>query len=206
MTVLSKEALEALDPATRSHIESEIALGQRARGLLDKLWSDPKEGMAFKRKAKAIMPELRIPDVEAIDSVAPVIEARIGDVDTKLNKLIERLDTNDKKTREKNEEADFEAACAAARKEYQLTDDGWAKVIERMKATNNPDPAAAAAWVTDHMPRPKPIGGSSGFGPQKLNLFGSGRVDEDWKELHQDPDAWFDKTVSGILDEFNQAA
>jgi len=205
MSKITAEALAALDPEVRTQVENDIALGQRARNLLDKLWSDPKEGLAFKRKAKAIMPELRIPDIEAIDSVAPVIEAQIGEVQTGLNKLIERLDKQDTTAKEARETADFEAACAAARKEYQLTDDGWNKVIERMKATNNPDPAAAAAWVTDHMPRQKPVGGS-GFGPQKLNLFGAGKIDEDWKDLHTDPNAWFDKTVAGILDEFNQAA
>lgn len=192
----------------RGEVENDLSLGQRARVLLSKLMDDPDKtkAFAFKRRLKEVAPELKLPDIEAIDSVLPAVQAEIGAIGNKLDKFITDFQAGNKTAKEAQEQADFEAEVGRVKSRYQLTDDGMAKVFERMKAMNSPDVEGAAAAYTDNLPRTKPVGGS-GMTPARLNFVGSGKIDEDWAKLH-DPstrDDWFDEQVMAVLAEAEAA-
>jgi hypothetical protein len=163
--------------------------------------------MALKRMVKAKLPDARIPELDIAEPMLAPVRAELEEQKKANKTLADRLDAREQAEKDAREDADLTSSLAAAKKEYRLTDDGMAKVIKRMKDTNNPDPAAAAAWVTDHEPKPSPVASSS-FSPSDINLFGAGRKseDEDIQSLHADPIRWFDKKAAEVLDEIGNAA
>ena len=187
--------------------DAELATLRKAQALLDGIWNDPADGLALKRMVKKRMPDARIPELDIAEPMLRSVNTTIAAEKAEREKLQKRLDDREQADKERKEDADLQAALAAAKKEYRLTDDGMAKVIKRMKDTSNPDPAAAAAWVTDHEPKASPAAGNS-YSPSDLNLFGAGvkSDDEDIQSLHRDPVRWFDKTVGDILNETADAA
>lgn len=83
-------------------------------------------------------------------------------------------------------------------KEYNLTDDGRAKMIERMSQTGNySDPAAAAAWVASKVPPPPPP--VPGWAPQNMNLFGSAEKDDQFASLHKNPEKYMDDQLMAFV-------
>lgn len=185
--------------------KEQMAILQRGMTVMNKLWSDPKDGLAFKRKVKELIPDWQIPEVDVVDQAAGPLREELTGLKKQIEDLVGTITTERKTASEKAEETSLQGRLDAARREYQLTDEGMDKVLARMKETNNPDPSSAAAWVTDHMPKAKPTP-AGGFGPRGLNLFGSANQDDSWAELHRNPDAWFDSEVNKILGEFEQAA
>lgn len=187
----------AVDPAKIPPQDATLA---RARDLINKLWSDPTVGSQVRAKAKEIFPDIKIPE----DDFNPIV-APLKAENEKLAKALK--DIQDERAAEKKaaEEAtinqSMEKALAKAREKYALTDEGFNKMVERMKETKNfTDAEAAAAWVTDHEPVKKPISGPS-WQPQALDLYGSKKQNEDYALLHKDPEAFFDQTVQQILSE-----
>jgi hypothetical protein len=173
---------------------------QRARDLINKLWADPDVGSKVRAKAKEIFPDIKIPE----DDIGPAI-APLREENKKLSEKLEAIIAERAAEKKAREEADqtsaMERALAKAREKYALTDEGFNKMVERMKETKNfTDAEAAAAWVTDHEPVKKPISGPS-WQPQSLDLYGSKKVNDDYALLHKDPEAYFDQTVMEILKE-----
>jgi hypothetical protein len=187
--------------------DAELATLRRAQSLLDGLWNDKEHGMALKRMVKAKLPDARIPELDIAEPMLAPVKAELEEQKKANKTLADRLDAREAAEKEAKEDSDLTTSLAQAKKEYRLTDDGMAKVIKRMKDTNNPDPAAAAAWVTDHEPKPNPVAASS-WSPSDLNLFGTGTksADEDIQSLHQDPIKWFDRKAAEILSETSDAA
>jgi hypothetical protein len=183
--------------------DQELAVLRRAQQLLDGIWNDKEHGLAFKRMVKAKLPDSRIPELDIAEPMLAPVKAELEEERKARRTLEERLDAREKADKESKEDADLNKALADAQKEYRLTDDGMAKVVKRMKDTGNPDPAAAAAWVTDHEPKAKPATTSS-YAPSDMNLFGAGikSDDEDIAFLHQDPIRWYDRKAAEVLDEF----
>lgn len=176
----------------------------RARQLLDKLWNDGKLGPGIRAEAKKLFPDIVIPE----DTISPAIqplEQRSKELEDKLAALQKKLDEKEKADAEAAANKSFETALEEARKKYSLTDEGFTKMVERMKATKNyTDAEAAAAWVSGQEPAPKPASGPS-WVPQDLNLFGSKTPSDDFALLHKDTNAFFDQTVAQILQEAGTA-
>lgn len=172
----------------------------RARALVDKNWRDPKIGADFRKNAKEAYPDIAIPE-DTVDPVVAPLKAQLDSV-TEINKaLIERLDKKDKEETERAQTASMQTALENARKKFSLTDEGFDKMVSRMKETSNfSDAEAAAAWVAQTTPAPKTASGPS-WAPQNLDLYGSKTVNDDYKLLHTDTEAYFDQTVAKILDE-----
>lgn len=181
--------------------KEQFAILQRGMGVLNKMWTDPKDGLTFKRKVKSLEPTWAIPEVDVVDQAAAPFRAEIDTLKKSVTDLVDTITTERQTAAERREETTLQERLTAARKEYQLTDEGMDKVIARMKETGNPDPSSAAAWVTDHMPKAKPTSGSSSFGPSAANLFGVKTQDDHWKDLHTDPDGWFDREVEAVLND-----
>ena len=186
------------DTVTLSKSDHELLL--RAKALVDKSWKDPKIGAEFRKSAKETFSDIVIPE-DTVDPVVAPIRAELDSVKEMNKALLERLDKKDKDETERAQTVSMENALANARKKYSLTDEGFDKMVARMKETSNfTDAEAAAAWVSSNEPAPKPTGGPS-WAPQNLDLYGSKTANEDYKLLHTDTEAYFDQTVAQILSE-----
>jgi hypothetical protein len=100
----------------------------------------------------------------------------------------------------------LENAISSARSKYALNDDGFEKMVHRMKDTGNvSDAEAAAAWVVQNQPPPAKPGPT--WGAADLNLFGSSQESQDAKVrmLHTNPEKFFDNEVAEILQEYAAA-
>lgn len=181
--------------------EAEDALRKKYEHLYNKLWNDPKEGLNFKRKVKELVPEAQIPELDMIDVTVKPFEEKLGKALEANDALRARLDAIEKAKKDGDEESALVKSLDSARKKFHLTDEGFDKAVSRMKEMNNPDAEAAAAWVASQEKKAKPVGGSN-FAPSALNLYGAGKVSDDWSELHKDPVAWQDATIQTMLDEF----
>ena len=181
--------------------DAQLELANKYQTLYNKLWNDPKEGLAFKRKVKELVPEEQIPELDMIDTTVKPFEEKMAKQAEDNKALKERLDNIEKRSKDEKEESDLVKSLDSARKKFHLTDEGFDKAVARMKEMNNPDAEAAAAWVASQEKKARPVGSSS-FAPSALNLYGSNKVDESMADLHRDPIAWQDATIQTMLDEF----
>lgn len=176
----------------------------RAAELLEQLWNDEEIGAKIQATAKEKYGDVKT----SIDVVEPFIKPLKKQLDEETKKLQDELKTlreereAEKKAAQEKAEEDqkksFENAIEAARKNYALTDEGFDKMVARMKATGNyTDPDAAAAWVSSQNPPPPPPGPT--FGPQPLNFWGSQKADETLAELHRDPQRYMDNQLSEFV-------
>ena len=173
---------------------------ERALALINSLWNDADVGLKLQEKAKAAFPDIRTTN----EAYAPIR----ADMDRQIaaqQKVIDDLKAEreaDKKEREEakaeQQKKTFEQQISAAREAYSLTDEGFDKMVARMKETGNyTDPESAAAWVASKTP-PKPVSGPT-FGPQDLNLFGSSQQDEKMAALHRDPQRYMDMELTEFV-------
>jgi hypothetical protein len=171
----------------------------RAAQLIEDLWNDPELGAQIQAKAKAKFPEVKTSDVGLAPHLAPV-KKQIDAQAEELKKLREELAERDKKEKERQEAADaltYTQKLAAAREAFSLTDEGYQKMLDHMKATGNyQDAMGAAAFIASQNPPPPPPGPT--FGPQSLDLFGSQkeRADERFRSLHTDPQNYMDEELA----------
>lgn len=170
-----------------------LKLLERDANLAHALWNDPKHGMKVKEIAKEKWPDSNIPELDAIKEVRKSESELLTKVEAKEKALTDRIEAFEKSQKEKEDketsskaEREFAADVEATKKKYQLSAEGMEKVFERMKAKNNPDVEAAAAWVTDHAQAAAPTGQSSGSNDM-FNPFGSKGEDKDWELLNKNP-------------------
>jgi metal-dependent amidase/aminoacylase/carboxypeptidase family protein len=165
---------------------------KRAQALVDKLWGDKSAtGAAVRKAAKEMYPDINIPDEQAEIAAAP-LKAEIEDMRGQLKSAMDRLAAKEKADEDMRVETDLSVKIAAAAREFNLTDSGKAKMMERMKETGNyTDAQAAAAYVVSQMPKPAPSNSPSWL-PEAANLFGTQQRDEQFEALHKDPRKYMD--------------
>ena len=168
----------------------------RAEQLVNKLWRDGKLGADVQKLAKETFPDAEIHTVD--ETLAPVLapfRAQNEALAAELKAMREEREADRKAAKDRADEyqkISFQAQISKARDDYNLTDEGFDKMVERMKSTGNyQDPEAAAAWVSSKEPPPPPPGPT--FGPQSLNLFGTQKADENLALLHRDPERYADE-------------
>jgi hypothetical protein len=181
-------------------IASERAQAANYRNLVSKVWDDPNLGGPVRKLAKEMFPDLRLPE----DTIAPALAPLLKQNEELAARLKELADdrASEKKAREDKEkadrDADFETRLKAARDKYKLTDEGFDKMVARMKETGNyTDPFAAAAFIVSENPPPAEVGPV--FGPGDLNFAGSATVDPKYELLHRNPERYFDNEVRTML-------
>lgn len=164
----------------------------RAQQLVDKLWNDKSPtGVAVRKQAKELFPDINIPDEQAELATAP-IKAEVDDLKVQLSKAMDRITARDKADDEMRAETEMSVKLQSARKNFGLTDAGYDKMVERMKATGNfSDAEAAAAYVVSQMPKVAPSSSPSWL-PEAANLFGAQERDEKFEKLHQNPQKYMD--------------
>ena len=132
----------------------------RAQELLEQLWLDGDIGEKIRKAAKAKFPDAKILD----DTVAPFV-APLKAENAALKERLDKMEADRAAEREAAEkhsaQTNLESALARARQDYNLTDEGFDKMVARMKETGNyADADAAAAWVASKTPaRPGRRGG-----------------------------------------------
>lgn len=162
------------------------------------LWADATLGPEVRRRVKALYPDVQIPEDTYDPLVAPLkaeLEALKAERDAERKAAAEAAEAAAKEKAEREQatvQQNFEAAIANARQKYNLTDEGFDKMCERIKATGNyADADAAAAWVAQQTPPPAQAGPY--LGPQQLNLYSpDGEHEERLKLLHRSPDKFLD--------------
>ena len=169
----------------------------RAQELLEQLWLDGDIGEKIRKAAKAKFPDAKILD----DTVAPFV-APLKAENAALKERLDKMEADRAAEREAAEkhsaQTNLESALARARQDYNLTDEGFDKMVAHMKETGNySDPRGAAAFIVSQNPPPPPPGPL--YGPGDLNFAGSSTVNEDYRLLHQNPEKYFDSEVRKML-------
>ena len=165
----------------------------RAQELLEQLWLDGEVGEKIRKAAKAKFPDAKILD----DTVEPFV-APLKAENAALKARLDAFEADRQKDRDDAEkrsaQTNLESALATARQAYNLTDEGFDKMVARMKETGNyADADAAAAWVASKTPPAAPAGPL--WRSQDLNLFGSHDKDESLAKLHRDPIGFQDDAI-----------
>lgn len=169
----------------------------RVATLFNELWNDSQLGPAVRRKAKTMYPDVTIPE----DQTDPIIATVNSELEA-IRKERAEWDAQKKAQEElmatAQARAALEAQIGSARDKFSLTDDGMAKMLDRMKTTGNySDAEAAAAWVAQQTPQPR---AAPAWLPQDLNLFGTkDGSDERFKLLHHDPQAYMDAELQTFV-------
>lgn len=184
--------------------EAQQAIYTKAVSLLDRMISDPKEGLTTKRRIKELMPEAKFPELDIVANATDPLIAEI-DESKKANKLLaERLDAWEKNQKDHKEESELQSQLDGIKKQYGFTVDGMQKVLDRMKAKSNPDAESAAAWVAAQERKAAPV--KDGYSASNLNLFGSNEADESWKALNLNPEKWGVNEMEKMLAEYEREA
>lgn len=185
--------------------EAELAVKNKAVELLNRMISDPKEGLDVKRKIKALIPDAKFPELDVIDTVTGPLLNRLAESEKTNKTLADRLDNWEKSQKDTKEESDLQSQLDTVRKQFSFTHEGMEKVIDRMKSKNNPDVESAAAWVAAQERKAAPITNSA-LMPSALDLYGSNRASDDLDivALNKDPQGWADQKIVKMLNEFAQ--
>lgn len=198
-------------PAQRSAAPAIPIEFQRSRELIDALWNDATAGPAIRKAAKEKF-QIALPD----DTFEPIVAPLKKEVEELRNALKEERDQRAKEkadAEENRSKRTIEDALANARKSYNLTDEGFDKMVSRMKETGNyTDADAAAAWVISKEPPPKNPAGLP-FGRNRLDAA-RGHDDESRKLLLNDYEGFLDKELNDfssdpdkyVRETFGQAA
>jgi|SRR5215472_1174677 len=169
----------------------------RAHELVNALWNDAELGSKIREKAKAKFPDITLPEEGMVPVTKPLTD-KIAVLEETIAQLKSENEDQKKARADAEMKRGLEEALDKARRNYNLTDEGFDKMVARMKETGNlTDADAAAAWVAQQTPPPKAPGPV--WGAQALDLFGSKNEDEKWKTLHRDPVKYMDDELSEFV-------
>ncbi len=182
---------------------------QRAAALINDLWNDGEVGAALRKKAKEKFADVRIPE-DSVDPIVAPLKKELDEMRAELKAEREKVAKDKEADAESKTKQTIEDAIKSAREAYHLTDEGFDKMVARMKEKSSLDAEAAAAWVISKEP-PPPAPGPS-WRPKYLDLKGSDA--ELAKLLHSDHEAYEDKVLGDffkdpdgfVTDTFGKAA
>ena len=174
----------------------QIAL-YRSKELIDALWNDGEVGKKIQQAAKAKWNDVKTTE----DMISPIVEPHLTKIKTledKYEKLLEERLDEKRAAEEERTKLNLEAQLEKARRDYNLTEEGFNQMIDRMKSTGNySDAEAAAAYVASKAPPAKVAGPT--WAPQDLDLFGSKNRNDALVELHRDPMGYMDSQLSEFV-------
>lgn len=174
---------------------------KRAQDLVDSLWNDKTVGASVRAKAKELYPDVVIPE-DTFDPIMAPMRDQMNALKADLDKEREERAAEKKEREEASQRVSMESMLDAARNRFNLTDDGFDKMVTRMKETGNyQDAEAAAAWVAQQQPAPQ-VNNKADFLPKRLDFFANSGDDEgaeDFKLLHRDPIAYMDKSLNDFV-------
>jgi len=169
----------------------------RAQELVEALWNDSSVGPILQKTAKSKWPEVATVDEQFAPVVGP-LKAENEKLAKRLADLEAERAAEKKASEEGKQKQSLEAALEKARTKYNLTEEGFDKMVTRMKETGNYyDAEAAASWVSSNTP-PVNVQGPT-WAPERVNFQGSNKYDEAFKELHRNPEGYMDSQLSTFL-------
>jgi vacuolar-type H+-ATPase subunit I/STV1 len=174
----------------------QIAL-YRSKELIDTLWNDGEVGKKIQQAAKAKWNDIKTTD----DIMSPIVEPHLNklkEMEEKYEKLLEERLEEKRVAEDERVKVKLEEQLEKARRDYNLTEEGFNQMIDRMKATGNySDAEAAAAYVASKAPPAKVAGPT--WAPQDLDLFGSKNRNDALVELHRDPMGYMDSQLTEFV-------
>lgn len=192
----------------------QLAVLQRAHGLLDKLYSGKDTATAFKRLAKTADPEgklIKVPDLELAEEFSEPINKKLAAIEEDNKKLREEIAAEKKAAKDDADLRSIHAKIDDVVKRRGLTEDGRKGLIETMQKRQIADPDAAALIYLESIPKPAPTQPSPVL-PQRLGRWNDGErdpfqgSDEDTvKKWFQHPEDMMDQEITKILNEAQAA-
>ena len=159
---------------------------QRSRELLAAAWGDPALRAGLKKHVKEKFPDRHLPD-DDFDVIAAPLKEENAKLSKKLDELLESMKKRDDAEAARVEERanlDFASKMEAARRAYNLTDEGFAAMQKRMVDEKSYDAMAAAAYIVSQTPPAPPPGAL--YGSNSMTFAGHGEPSDDarYKLLH----------------------
>src|SRR5208282_6184830 len=113
----------------------------RAEQLVNKLWRDGALGAQVQKIAKETFPDAEIHTVdEALAPALAPLRAQNDALAVELKAMRDEREADRKAAKDRADEdqkISFQAQISKARDAYNLTDEGFDKMVERMKTTGN---------------------------------------------------------------------
>lgn len=186
------------------HVEvpkAEYETLRKAWGLLDRLWTDPADGLTVKKIAKKVDPSLKVPDLDLVTQVSTAHDEKFAALEEQNKSLTERLEKFQQEIRDRDEDGKLRDTLGKVRKDYGLTNEGVDQVVGLMRDRNLNDlEAAAALWSRNQPPPPKPVT-SPNYLPASLDIMSQFGAEEEVKQWLADPLKKFDVEVAKVLSE-----
>jgi chemotaxis protein histidine kinase CheA len=173
----------------------------RSASLLSQLLADPRTAEDAERLVQTINPEAKFPARERREAIlAPVMDEL-----SKERKAREALEAKMAAREEREAEAERNSKEQAildrlnsVKAKRGFSDEMMEKVISRMREQNNPDVDAAAAYVSESIPKAPPATPYADLLPSNVDPYGSVSGDERWAALHKDPNRWLSDEIRAI--------
>lgn len=173
------------EAAVRAATQTEI----RAAQLFEKLFKDPDLGVAIRQRAKAEFPDIVIPEDTLTPLVTP-LQKQLEEMAKTQKELMDKLAKREAEDQERSTFTSLESKVNAAVAAFSLTEEGKAKMLDRMKETGNyTDPEGAAAFIAHSNPKPAAL---PAWATTNLDFLGSKDYDEKMAQLHRNPQAYED--------------
>ncbi len=180
---------------------AELDTLRRGYALLDRLWTDPADGLTVKKIAKKVEPTLKVPDLDLVTQVSTAHDEKFAALEKQNTELQERLEKFQTELRERDEDTKLSGKFEKVRKDFGLTNEGLDQVVSLMRERQIADPEAAAAlWSRNQPPAPKPVT-SPNYLPASLDIMNQFGPEEEMKQWLADPLKKFDNEVAKILSE-----
>lgn len=162
--------------------------GERAIKLFESLVRDKKLGKDVRAKASELFPDVQFAEDDIVDSAVAPLREEIAAISNTLKEEREARAKEKEEADNSRSKRNLESALDGARNKYNLTEDGFDKMVARMKDTGNySDAEAAAAWVAQQTPPPARVN-KADWMPMRIGQEQSLRENEDLMNLlHKDP-------------------
>jgi len=169
----------------------------RSKELIDTLWNDGEVGKKIQAAAKAKWNDVKTTE----DMISPIVEphlVKLRAMEEKYERILEERLEEKRANEDERVKVKLEEQLEKARRDYNLTEEGFNQMIDRMKSTGNySDAEAAAAYVASKAPPAKVAGPT--WAPQDLDLFGSKNRNDALVELHRDPMGYMDSQLTEFV-------
>jgi hypothetical protein len=190
---------DATDTVVVPHRDYDIAM--RSRNLLNSLLSNPKHAPALEAMVAEENPEAKFPKRAEREAMYAPIRSEL-EAEREARKALEaRLQAREEAeaaAERKSQENALLDKMNSIRAKRGFSDETMDRVVARMREQNNPDIDAAAAWVSETLPKPAPAVGYD-YLPSTVDVFGSATADKAWEGLHRDPDRWQTDELRAIV-------
>lgn len=186
-----------------SRTPSEIA--QQSAHLLNQLLGDPRTAPDAERLIQTLNPKAEFPFRQQREAVLAPVMGELEKERARVAALEEKWAAREaaETAREtKRQEDEIIARMEQVKAKRGLSDDAMQRVMDRMRANNNPDVEAAAAWVAESAPKPPPAAGYD-YLPSTIDPLGLSANQDFYEGLmdtgERGADRWLDKTLRNMV-------